>query len=352
MRAVWEQSRPSGRSDGVWGGMTIKEFTRKYCDRDNRIASLSYFGTFAVYFSTLWLALQFASVLWVSVPLIVLNAVSGVRLYVLQHDCGHASLFTTTRLNDLAGYGLSTFTLTPFKVMKYNHNVHHAHIGNLDERDSGEIHTMTVREWEAAPAWLRLGYRIYRHPLFLLPIGGVFVYGFRYRWPKNAYRIDPKGVVLHDLAVFAWVGLIWLGWGWTGLAVYGGTVVVAAIVGVFLVYLQHNFEDTYWDRKPEHSFELAALRGSSALDLGWWFDLATGNIAYHDIHHFNARIPSYRLRTCHRALRQHFDVQTIEWPEALRSFTLKLWDEDRDRLVPFPKTGHDQRNAGSAAQAG
>lgn len=316
--------------------MTIREFTRAYCDRDDRLASLSYFGTFAFYFATLWSALHLTHVLWLCVPLIIVNALSGVRLYVLQHDTGHASLFSATWMNDLAGHALSTFTLTPYRVMKYNHNQHHTHLGNLDERDTTEIFTMTKREWDQAGFWKRLGYRIYRNPLFLLPIGGVFVYALHYRWPKNSSRIDPWGVLAHDVAVLAWVGLIFWYAGWTGLAVYGGTVLTAAIVGVFLVYLQHNFEDTYWDRRPDLSPVRAALEGSSALDLGWWFDLATGNIAYHDIHHFNARIPSYRLRKCHRDLRKQFDVPTIRWPEALRSFSFKLWDEEAERLVPFP----------------
>jgi hypothetical protein len=125
--------------------------------------------------------------------------------------------------------------------------------------------------------------------------------------------------------------------GLPGLIIYAGTVFTAGCIGVFLVYLQHNFEDTWWDRKPDLNPARAALQGSSALDLGWWWDLGTGNIAYHDIHHFNANIPSYRLRKCHRALREKYEVQTIRWPEAIRSFTLKLWDEDQERLVPFPR---------------
>lgn len=315
----------------------IKQSLRGYTERDDRKAALSFFGTFAVYFATLWLAIQ-ATQFWpLAVPLVVVNALAGVRLYVLQHDCGHGSLFTRRRRNDLAGHALSTFTLTPYAAMKYNHNLHHAHIGDLAEREAGEIHTMTVREWQAAGPLARLAYRIYRHPLFLLPVGGLFVYVLRYRWPRNARKVGAWGVLAHNLALAVWVGLIYLLAGWPGLAVYGGTVFVAAVTGVFLVYLQHNFEDTWWDRKPEHDVARSALQGSSALDLGWWFDLATGNIAYHDIHHFNANIPSYNLRRAHRALRADYDLPVIRWPEALRSFTLKLWDEEGERLVPFPK---------------
>ncbi|MEM9756669.1 MAG: fatty acid desaturase [Pseudomonadota bacterium] len=316
----------------------IRRFTRDWNRRDDRLASLSYFGTFAVYFATLWMAIQMWPNPWLVVPLIVINAFAGVRLYVLQHDTGHASLFSTKQLNDLAGHGLSVFTLTPYWIMRHNHNEHHSHLGNLDERDTTEIYTMTMREWEAAGFWTRLRYRLYRNPFLMIPIGGVFTYVFAYRWPKNTASVDPVGVILHNIGLVIWVSVIWWLAGWPGLIIYAGTVFVAACVGVFLVYLQHNFEDTWWDRKPDLNAARAALQGSSALDLGFWWDLGTGNIAYHDIHHFNANIPSYRLRKCHRALRQHYEVQTIGWREAFRSFTLKLWDETEERLVPYPKS--------------
>ncbi len=315
----------------------IRAFTRQWTQRDDRLAALSYFGTFAAYFGTLALAILAWPLWWLVAPLIVFNAFAGVRLYVLQHDCGHGSLFSTKARNDRAGYGLSVFTLTPYRVMQSNHNDHHSHLGNLDERDTTEIFTMTLREWEEAGFWRRLWYRLYRNPLILIPIGGLFTYVLAYRWPKNAGRVDPRGVVLHNLGLAAWVGFLWGIAGVPGLVIYAGTVFVAGCVGVFLVYLQHNFEDTWWDRKPDLNPARAALQGSSALDLGWWFDLAVANITYHDIHHFNANIPSYRLRACHRALRERYEIPTIGWAEAFRSFTLKLWDEDQGRLVAFPR---------------
>ncbi len=133
-----------------------------------------------------------------------------------------------------------------------------------------------------------------------------------------------------------WLFAIWLMAGWTGLGIYAIIAVISGMIGVFLVYLQHNFEDTYWDRKPELDFRRATLQGSSCLDLGWWWDLGTGNIAYHDIHHFMPQIPSYRLRKCHHALPEEFGLRRIGWAEALRSFRLKLWDEEAERLVRFP----------------
>ena len=320
----------------------IRQFTRGWTVRDDRIAALSYGGTFAAYFGTLTLAIWAWPIVWLVIPLVIVNAFAGVRLYVLQHDCGHGSLFRKKQVNDLAGHGLSVFTLTPYRVMQHNHNAHHSHLGNLDERDTTEVHTMTLHEWEEASPLTRLKYRLYRNPLILIPIGGLFTYVVAYRWPKNAAKVDALGVLLHNIALLAWVYVLYVLAGPPALWIYAGTVFVAGCIGVFLVYLQHNFEDTWWDRKPDLNPARAALQGSSALDLGWWWDLGTGNIAYHDIHHFNANIPSYRLRQCHRALRRKYEVQTIGWPEALRSFTLKLWDEEAGRLVPFRKASQGQ----------
>lgn len=137
-------------SDLTAKARALRVASEAFCEKDDRIAALNLFGTFAVYFLTLWAAVAAWPTWWLTLPLIVVNGFSGVRLYVLQHDTGHASLFTTTRRNDLAGYALSTFTLTPYKPMRYNHNAHHAFLGNLDHRETTEIFTMTLREWQEA----------------------------------------------------------------------------------------------------------------------------------------------------------------------------------------------------------
>ena len=146
------------------------------------------------------------------------------------------------------------------------------------------------------------------------------------------------GVIAHNLMLAGYLAVIWATLGVTGLAVWALSAVLAGVIGVFLVYLQHNFEETYWDRKPSLDFRRATLMGSSSLDLGWLWDLGTGNIAYHDLHHYNPGIPSYNLRRCQRALPEELRAHdVIRWPEAIRSFRLKLWDEGAGRLVPFPK---------------
>ncbi|MCM2561225.1 fatty acid desaturase [Lutimaribacter sp. EGI FJ00015] len=316
----------------------IRAFTHDYTDKDNRLAALSYFGTFAVYFAALAVgAWAWAGVHWLAaLPFIVILGFASVRLYVLQHDCGHVSLFSSRRLNDLAGYALSVFTLTPYAVMRYNHNLHHAHVGNLDHREDGEVYTMTLAEWHRAGWAERLIYRAYRNPAVMLGLGGAYTYFIRYRWPRNTRAVGVAGVLIHNALLVAWAGLVWMVLGVPGLVVLALSALVAGVIGVFLVYLQHNFEDTHWDRRPDLNPQVAALMGSSCLNLGHWWDIGTGNIAYHDIHHFNPRIPSYRLRRCHFALDGIAPMRRIGWAEALASFRLKLWDEEAGRLVPFP----------------
>lgn len=315
--------------------MGIRERLKEFTVQDDRLGGISLFGTFVVYFLSLALAISYSGNWVILLPMMMLNGLSAVRLYVLQHDTGHASLFKSRRLNDLAGEALSVFTFAPYGAMRHNHNLHHAHLSNLDHRDTGEVHTMTLREWQEAGGWARLQYRLYRNPFILIPLGSLFTYFIRYRWPKNANQVW-RSVVLHNLVVLAYMATIYAIAGWTGITIWFLSSLFGGMVGVFMVYLQHNFEDTYWDRRPDLDPRLAALQGASALDLGWWMDLASANIAYHDIHHFNARIPHYNLRKCHQMIRDEYDLPTIKWPEALRSFSLKLWDEDQGRLVPFP----------------
>lgn len=317
--------------------MDLRAYTRDYCDKDNRLASISYFGTFAVYFLSLWLAIHFAAQWYLMLPAGVVHAFAAVRLYVLQHDTGHHSLFETRQQNEIAGHVLSPFTFAPFEVMKRNHNLHHANIGNLEHRETGEINTMTVSEWNKAGVWQRLAYRLYRNPFLLVPVGSAFTYFIRYRWPKNTTTFGVIGVLLHNLVIAAYIFVLYSLAGSTGLWVWLGFSFLGGMIGVFLVYLQHNFEDTYWDRRPDLDPHVAALQGSSCLDFGWFFDMMVAGITLHDIHHLNSRIPSYRLRACHHNLPEDVAPRRIKFPEAVRALGLKLWDEEQNRLVPFPK---------------
>ncbi len=316
--------------------MDLRDAARQYAAKSNILASISFFGNFGVYFLALFLGIRFFESWSVCVPAVLLLGLAAVRLYVLQHDTGHLTLFRTRRQNEWAGYALSTFTFTPFRAMQYNHNLHHTYVGNLEERDKGEINTMTLREWRAASPGRRLFYRLYRNPLLLISLGSIWTYFFRYRWPKNTVKVGVAGVLIHDALVVGFVALLYWAFGWPGVCVLLAGTIVGGMLGVFLVYLQHNFEDTYWDRKPGLDFQKACLQGSSCINFGWLFDEAVANITKHDIHHYAAAIPSYRLRQAHRELGREFGFRNIGLREAFRSFRLKLWDEDAGRLVPFP----------------
>lgn len=317
--------------------MDIREFTKQYSQKSNLIGGLSYLGTFAVYFAALSIGTAFVSMPLIALPMVVILAFASVRLYVLQHDCGHYALFDRKKWNDVAGYILSVFSLTPYRVMQFNHNQHHAHLGNLEHRESTEIYTMTVQEWSVASLWTKIWYSIYRNPVIMLGLGGFYTYFIAYRWPRNTRKVGVAGVLTHNALLMGYIALLITLGGWPAIWVWGASAVLAGVIGVFLVYLQHNFEDTYWDRKPDLDFRKATLIGSSSLNLGWLWDLGTGNIAYHDLHHFNPSIPSYRLRRCQKELPEALKFHDeIRWPDAIRAFRLKLWDEDNERLVPFP----------------
>ncbi len=316
---------------------SLRESARAYNQKSDALAALSYTVNFAVYFLSLYLAIRYWGNWLIEVPMLIIMAFAGVRLYILQHDCGHLSLFSSRRMNEWAGLVLSTFTFTPFKVMQYNHNLHHTYVGNLDARDTTEIFTMTLKEWNQAGFWRRLYYRLYRSPFLLIPVGAFWTYFFAYRWPKNTRKVGVAGVLVHDALLLGYMAVLYWLFGWTGVIVLLLATFIGGMLGVFLVYLQHNFEHTYWDRKPELDFARATIQGSSCLDFGWLFDEAVANITKHDIHHFNASIPCYRLRQAHRELEDQFGFEKIGFREALRSFRLKLWDEDKGRLVAFPR---------------
>ena len=329
--------------------MELRQALRAYTKKDNRLAYLSLFANLAVYFAALtaailaveqgrWLIAAFA---------IVTLAFAGVRLYVLQHDLGHLSLFETRRQNEVWGYIVSPFTMAAYPQMRHNHNLHHAYVGDLDQRDTTEIFTMTVKEWEEAGVWKRLYYRLYRHPAVLIPVGAAYVYFLVYRWPKNAAEVGAKAMLAHNAAILAYLGVVYWLAGWTGVFTLLFAIWVGGMLGVFLVYLQHNFEGTWWDRRPDLDPNRAAIQGGSCLDFGWVFDEAVANITKHDIHHLVASIPSYRLRGAHRELEKTHELRRISFPEALHAFTLKLWDEEAEQLVPFPK---ERRSVAVAAE--
>ncbi len=262
-----------------------------------------------------------------------------MRVFCLQHDCGHYSLFSSRRACDWLGRFLSLLTITPYHTWQVMHAAHHASFGNLDAPELGEVRTLTVIEYAALPAIKRLGYRFYRHPVFLLCVAPFVLFFVQYRLPFGLWRggwriwVSTLGT---NLGLAAVLGVIVLVEGWAPIVwILLPSVLFGATAGVATFYLHHQFEGTSFGRPPGWDRHDAALSGSSQLELPAWLQWFTANITMHHVHHLMERIPFYRLP---EVLRDHPELSAhnrIPWRRALRFFNLSLWDEDRHMLVSF-----------------
>lgn len=261
-----------------------------------------------------------------------------VRMYSIFHDLTHNSLFESRPANSRWGHLLGYLLFTPYRWWQRQHSLHHANTGNLDGRGPGEIYTMTLAEYEATSPARRLGYRAYRNPLLMLLVGPSLVFLFERRFPQRGMsRRILAGVVATNVALAAWV----IGWsalvGWQTFALIQGTTLVAGgAVAAWMLYIQHQYEDTYYQAADEWTFELAALQGSSYLKLPRALAWVVGNANYHHVHHLSARIPNYRLRAAHEEQPIFAATPVVTVRGSIDALRLKLWDEERGALVRFP----------------
>ncbi len=272
---------------------------------------------------------------WLALPLAVVAAGFLVRSFIIMHDCGHGSFFKSRRANDIVGYLTGVLTLTPYVQWRRDHAIHHATSGHLEERGFGDIHTLTVREYLALSRWGRIKYRAYRNPLVLLGLGPIWlVVRQRLHNPGSAGRKEIVGVHSTNLTILALFLVTSLLIGpLTVVALYAPAMFIAGAAGIWLFYVQHQFEDAYWAQSPEWDYASAAVEGSSFYRLPRVLDWITGSIGFHHVHHLSPHIPNYNLRRCHEEnpLFQRARVLTV-W-ESVRTFSLKVFDEERKRLV-------------------
>lgn len=277
--------------------------------------------------------------LWLTAALSCVQGGLFIRLFVLHHDCGHGSFFPSKRWNDRVGRFLGLLSLTPYRYWRRTHAIHHATSGNLDRREFGDITTLTVDEYLALPWWGRVGYRIYRNPLALVLVGPSYQFLLKHRLPLDAplsWRAEWAGVALQNLLLTGAVTGLWLGFGWQAVFfLVMQPIIVGGALGLWLFYVQHQFEDAYWERSESWDFETASLQGSSYLEMPAWLHWFTGNIGYHHIHHLASRIPNYRLRDCIESVPQLRDINRFTLWESLKLAKLNLWDEATGKLVSF-----------------
>jgi omega-6 fatty acid desaturase (delta-12 desaturase) len=260
-----------------------------------------------------------------------------VRTFILFHDCSHGSLLPSKRANAYLGIFLGMFVLSPFRRWRHDHAVHHASSGDLERRGVGDVVTLTVAEYRARSWRGRLGYRMIRNPLVMFGLGPVFAMIIGPRIVARSARPRMRNSVLGtDVALVAVVGgLCWL-IGWRDfLLVWAPAAMLAGSIGIWLFYVQHQFEDAYWQTPAEWSYADAALRGSSYLKLPRLLQFFSGNIGLHHVHHLNARIPNYNLQRAHDENEMFHTVPTLSLWDGLRAVRLKLYDEEAGRMVTF-----------------
>lgn len=303
-------------------------------------------------FIGLWLLMLYLSAIsaWLPLMLAPLAAAFLVRIFMIQHDCGHNAFFSSRRVNDWTGRILGILTLTPYDFWRHSHALHHAGSGNLDRRGIGDIDTLTVDEYLSRGRWGRLRYRIYRHPLVMFGVGPAYLFLLQHRLPVGAMRrgmMPWASTMLTNLAALALAACIMQFTGFSAfLLVHIPIVVIGATIGVWLFYVQHQFESTYWEHEAGWSHPDAALHGSSFYDLPKPLMWLTGNIGVHHVHHLSSRIPFYRLGD---VLADHPELRSVGritlW-DSLLSVRLTLWDSDRRRMVSFKASAAP--SAGSA----
>lgn len=328
----------------------------RFRDPDARRSSVEIFIT-AIPLIALWIAMWGSLDLgyWLSLLLAVPAAGFLVRLFMIQHDCSHGALFHRRSTNDWVGRVIGVITLTPYDHWRQTHAEHHAGTGNLDRRGIGDVYTMTVREYSGLSRCRRLMYWLYRHPLALFGIGPTYLFLFQHRVPRGMMRKGMRPwltTMATNAAIVALSGmLIWLIGLGAFVAVHLPIAILAASAGVWLFYVQHQFEDTYWKGDEAWSHAQASLAGSSFYDLPAPLRWLTANIGVHHVHHLNSRIPFYRLS---EVLRTHPELGSVGRLTLARSFScvrLALWDEHRNRLISFRemRMSASARNRNSAS---
>ena len=281
----------------------------------------------------------------------VLAAGFLLRTYIVFHDCAHGSYLPSKRANIWLGSALGVLVFAPFHNWRHNHAVHHATASDLDRRGQGDVPTLTVAEYHAKPWRGRLGYRLFRNPVVMFGLGPLFamIIGPRIPPPRTARARIRRNAHLTNLALVVIVGVpVWL-LGWRHyLLIQAPPALIAGSAGIWLFYVQHQFEDTFWERSGEWSYADAALRGSSYLKLPKVLQFFSGNIGLHHVHHLSARIPNYNLQAAHDNNPMFHNVPTITLWDGLRATRLKLWDEDARRLVGWKEAAASFRAAAAA----
>lgn len=274
---------------------------------------------------------------WLTLLLAIPAAGFVIRTFIIFHDCTHGSFFKNRRANDIIGTITGVLTLVPYRQWKHSHSIHHASSSNLDKRGIGDIWIMTVDEYEAASFWKRLYYRIYRNPIVMFGIGPIAVFMIQYRFnAKGARRKERMNTYLTNVSIAALYALLIWAIGWQAfIMVQLPIAFVSGFLGIWLFYVQHQFEDSYFENESEWSYVMAAVEGSSYYKLPKLLQWITGNIGFHHVHHLSPKVPNYNLEKAHNATPPLQKATTITLSSSLKALHFRLWDEENKSFISF-----------------
>ena len=313
-----------------------RRMVARYHEPDRKLAFKQVATSFLPYIALWYLMYESLDISYgLTLALALLAAGFLMRVFIVLHDCAHGSFLRSRRWNDVFGFVGGVLSLTPYHYWRHTHVIHHATSGNLDRRGTGDIWTMTMREYREASLWRRLQFRFYRNPICLFVIGPVYVVLIKNRFAGAHFGWRWQRSVL-------WANLAMLGLG-AALSLAGGfqdylriqlpVLTLATAFGVWLFYVQHQFEGVSWERQPHWDHFTAAMRGSSYYELPKLLQWFSGNIGFHHIHHLSPRIPNYFLERCHRENPLLQKATKLRFLTSLRTIRLRVWDEERNRLV-------------------
>lgn len=308
----------------------------KYNKPDNKKSIwqiINSLGPYLILWYLMYLSLGISYLLTLGISVIAAGFL--VRIFIIFHDCGHGAFFKTTKANRIVGTILGSLVYTPYDRWHKDHAIHHSHVGNLDQRGIGDVWTLTVDEYDNLSKWKKLYYRIYRNPVILFAIAPFILFVLWFRFPRTGLSKPARNsTYITNLIVLGFVtGLILL-MGWKAfLLIQVPIIYLATSAGVWLFYVQHQFEDVVWTRKEEWDYKKMAMEGSSYLKFPRILQWFSGNIGFHHVHHLSPKIPNYNLERCHRENKLFESIKPVTFVPSIRTMNLKLWDEKMKQLI-------------------
>lgn len=316
----------------------LRKSVAPFAKSDLRISVIQILNSFVPFFLLWFLAYQSLSIsIWLSLPLSILAAGFVIRIFIIFHDCTHMSFFKSGKANRILGTITGIITHFPFEKWKRDHSIHHATSSNLDKRGTGDVWVMTVEEYMQANFWLKLGYRLYRNPFIMFGLGPFYLFLITNRLNRKGARSKERwNTYLTNFSIVAiYVILIWAIGLTPFLLVQLPIMFVAGSLGIWLFYVQHQFEDSYFENEEEWDYVKAAVDGSSYYKLPKFLQWLTGNIGFHHVHHLSPRVPNYQLEKAHESTPPLQKATTITLKTSLKSIRFRLYDQATRSFVSF-----------------